>query len=78
VYLLDKFTRFWLFRFSKFQASALRLEAGRYSRDEMLHRTEKSVEGKIGQSLVQTFKPIKGILRKDEKVLNNMLLNPEP
>ena len=44
----------------------------------MLHRTEKSVEGKIGQSLVQTFKPIKGILRKDEKVLDNILLNPEP
>jgi len=55
------------------EASALRLEAGRYSRDQMLGRAAKSIESKIGQSLVQTFKPIKGILHKDETVLDAML-----
>ena len=54
-------------------ASALRLEAGRYSRDAMLRRTEHSVEKTIGRGLVETFGPIKKILHHDEKVLDDLV-----
>lgn len=55
------------------EASALRLEAGRYSRSAMLRRTEHKIEGKIGRGLVRTFGPIKKILHHDEKVLDNLV-----
>jgi hypothetical protein len=54
-------------------ASALRLEAGRYSRNAMLRRTEHTVEKTIGRGLVETFGPIKKILHHDEKVLDDLV-----
>jgi hypothetical protein len=54
------------------EASALRLEAGRFSRSEMLQRTEERIEHKIGHSLLETFKPIKAVLKRDEKTLDDL------
>ena len=66
-------------------ASALRLEAGRYSRDAKLRRTEHSVEKTIGQGLVETFGPIKKILHHDQSAgcaagpaKNERVSNPQP
>ena len=55
------------------EASALRLEAGRISRNSMLRKTEKRIEHGLGAALVKTFAPIQKILRHDERSLDSML-----
>ena len=57
----------------KLEASALRLEAGRVSRNAMLRQTERRIERKIGKGLVATFMPLKRILRHDERLVDAMV-----
>mmetsp|Transcript_72078 Transcript_72078/g.192649 ORF Transcript_72078/g.192649 Transcript_72078/m.192649 type:complete len:454 (+) Transcript_72078:21-1382(+) len=51
-------------------AAALRLEAGRLSKNEMKKTISRQVEHSISKALEQTFIPIQGILRKDETKLD--------
>ncbi len=54
------------------EAAALRLEAGRKTRDEMMRSVERQSESSIGRALETTFRPIQKLLRKDEIKLDDM------
>ena len=54
------------------EAAALRLEAGRKSRDEMEQKVESESEGTIARALEETFKPMQKLLHKDEIRLDKL------
>jgi len=55
------------------EASALRLEAGRVSRDQMMHQAEVAAEKHLGAALTSTLKPIQAMLKRDEVTLDGMV-----
>eukprot|EP00286_Rhodomonas_abbreviata_P020844 CAMPEP_0181296456 /NCGR_PEP_ID=MMETSP1101-20121128/4714_1 /TAXON_ID=46948 /ORGANISM="Rhodomonas abbreviata, Strain Caron Lab Isolate" /LENGTH=437 /DNA_ID=CAMNT_0023401323 /DNA_START=100 /DNA_END=1410 /DNA_ORIENTATION=+ len=57
----------------KSAAAALRLEAGRVSRKQMMQATERASEATIAKALSQTLKPIQALLHRDEITLDGML-----
>lgn len=52
------------------EAAALRLEAGRKTRDEMMKKVENEAVGTIALALERTFKPMQSMLYKDETELD--------
>lgn len=54
------------------EAAALRLEAGRKSRDEMEQKVESDSEGTIARALEETFGPMQKLLRSDEIKLDKL------